>query len=322
MNWIITGGCGFIGTSLIKVLMQQNNHNIRILDNLSTGTREDLANACSFHEINENDIGEFNKIELIVGDILNEELAIKLTKGVDVIIHLAANTGVGPSVENPRADCLANVMGTFNYLEAARINQVPRFIFASSGAPAGEVEPPIHEELPPHPVSPYGASKLAGEGYCSAYNKTFGIQTVMLRFGNVYGPGSLHKSSVVAKFIRQALNKESLEIYGDGTQTRDFIYIDDLINALMLAVTTKNIGGEAFQIASNQETTVGEITDKMINILNQNGVTDIKVINGETRLGDVKRNYSDTSKAKIKLGWQPIMDQEEGLKRTIEYFVK
>ena len=322
MNWLITGGCGFIGTSLIKVLTQQNNHNIRIIDNLTTGTREDLANVCSFDEINETDIGEFNKIELIVGDILDEELAIKVTKGVDIIIHLAANTGVGPSVENPRADCLANVMGTFNYLEAARINQALRFVFASSGAPAGEVEPPIHEELPPHPVSPYGASKLAGEGYCSAYNKTFGIQTVILRFGNVYGPGSLHKSSVVAKFIRQALNKESLEIYGDGTQTRDFIYIDDLINALMLAVTTENIGGEAFQIASNQETTVGEITDKIVSILNQNGVADIIVVNDDTRLGDVKRNYSDTSKARTKLGWQPAMTQEEGLKRTIEYFVK
>ena len=322
MNWLITGGCGFIGTSLIKVLSKQNNHNIRIIDNLTTGTREDLANVCSFDEINETDIGEFNKIELIVGDILDEELAIKVTKGVDIIIHLAANTGVGPSVENPRADCLANVMGTFNYLEAARINQALRFVFASSGAPAGEVEPPIHEELPPHPVSPYGASKLAGEGYCSAYNKTFGIQTVILRFGNVYGPGSLHKSSVVAKFIRQALNKESLEIYGDGTQTRDFIYIDDLINALMLAVTTENIGGETFQIANNQETTVDEITDKIVSILNQNGVTDIMVVNGDTRLGDVKRNYSDTSKARTKLGWQPTMTQEEGLKRTIEYFVK
>jgi len=268
------------------------------------------------------DIGEFNGVELVVGDILDEELAVKVTKNADVIIHLAANTGVGPSVENPRADCMANVIGTFNYLEAARINNVSRFVFASSGAPAGEVEPPIHEELPPHPVSPYGASKLAGEGYCSAYYKTFNIQTVALRFGNVYGPGSLHKSSIVAKFIRQALNKETLEIYGDGAQTRDFIYIDDLINALRLAVTTDKIGGEAFQIASNQETTVGEITEKMVKILNQNDINDINVINGETRLGDVKRNYSDTSKAKNRLGWQPTMNQDEGLKKTVEYFLK
>jgi len=322
MNWVITGGCGFIGTSLITTLIKESNHNIRVLDNLTTGTKDDLSEVCTYSEVSTDNIDKFNGIELIVGDILDEGLAVKVTKNADVIIHLAANTGVGPSVENPRADCMANVIGTFNYLEAARINTVPRFVFASSGAPAGEVEPPIHEELPPHPVSPYGASKLAGEGYCSAYYKTFNIQTVMLRFGNVYGPGSLHKSSIVAKFIRQALNKETLEIYGDGAQTRDFIYIDDLIHALRLAVTTENIGGEAFQIASNQETTVGEITDKMVKILNQNGINHINVINGETRLGDVKRNYSDTSKAKNRLGWQPKMNQDEGLKKTVEYFVK
>jgi UDP-glucose 4-epimerase len=322
MNWVITGGCGFIGTSLIKILIKENNHNIRILDNLTTGSRDDLSGACKYSEVSLDDICDFNGIELIVGDILDEDLAVKITKSANVIIHLAANTGVGPSVENPRLDCMVNVIGTFNYLEAARINNVPRFIFASSGAPAGEVEPPIHEELPPHPVSPYGASKLAGEGYCSTYYKTFNIQTVMLRFGNVYGPGSLHKSSIVAKFIRQALNKETLEIYGDGTQTRDFIYIDDLINALRLAVITKNIGGETFQIASNKETTVGEITEKMVAILNNNGINNINIINGETRLGDVRRNYSDTSKAKNRLGWQPMMSQEEGLKRTVEYFLK
>ncbi|MDC0597149.1 NAD-dependent epimerase/dehydratase family protein [Candidatus Pseudothioglobus singularis] len=321
MNWLITGGCGFIGTSLIKTLTNENNHNIRVLDNLTTGTREDLLEVCKYSEVSGVSIGDFNGVELVVGDILDEGLAAKVTKKADIVIHLAANTGVGPSVENPRADCMANVIGTFNYLEAARINNVPRFVFASSGAPAGEVEPPIHEELPPHPVSPYGASKLAGEGYCSAYYKTFNIQTVMLRFGNVYGPGSLHKNSIVAKFVRQALNKETLEIYGDGSQTRDFIYIDDLINALRLAVTSDNIGGEVFQIASNQETTVGEITKKMVKILNQNGIDDINVINGETRLGDVKRNYSDISKAKNKLGWQPRMNQYEGLKKTVEYFV-
>jgi UDP-glucose 4-epimerase len=322
MNWLITGGCGFIGISLIKTLMNENNHNIRVLDNLTTGTREDLLEVCTYSEKSVESINKFNGIELVVGDILDEKLAVKVTKNADVIIHLAANTGVGPSVENPREDCMINIIGTFNYLEAAKINNVPKFIFASSGAPAGEVEPPIHEELPPHPVSPYGASKLAGEGYCSAYYKTFGIQTVVLRFGNVYGPGSLHKSSIIAKFIRQALNKEVLEIYGDGAQTRDFIYIDDLINALRLAVTTDKIGGEVFQIASSQETTVGEITKKMIEILNQNNINDIDVINGETRLGDVKRNYSDTSKAKNRLRWWPTVSQDEGLKNTVEYFVK
>ena len=131
-----------------------------------------------------------------------------------------------------------------------------RFVFASSGAPVGEVKLPIHEELAPHPVSPYGASKLAGEGYCSAYYRTYGLETVALRFGNVYGPGSTHKGSVVAKFIRQALAGETLEIYGDGTQTRDFIYVDDLIKAIWQASRVPNIGGEESQIATNRETTL------------------------------------------------------------------
>jgi len=322
MNWVITGGCGFIGLSLISKLIKDKSNFIRIVDNLTTGTKKDLSAIFDFSETTINNISGFKNVELIVGDILDESLAVKVTKNADVIIHLAANTGVGPSVENPRADLMANVVGTFNYLEAARINSVRKFVFASSGAPAGEVEPPIHEELAPHPVSPYGASKLAGEGYCSSYHKSFNLETVTLRFGNVYGPGSLHKSSIVAKFIRQAINKETIEIYGDGTQTRDFIYIDDLINALSLAVNTENIGGETFQIASNQETTVGEITNTLVRVLQDNGILDINVTNGEVRLGDVKRNYSDTSKAKSRLGWQPVMGQKEGLERTVRSFLE
>jgi UDP-glucose 4-epimerase len=322
MNWLITGGCGFLGTALIKRLLQQGGHVVRVLDNLSTGTREDLAMVTKYRELMPDALtNQPLGVELIVGDIMDDQLALKVSQGCDCIVHFAANTGVGPSVENPRADMLANVVGTFNYLEAARLKKIPRFIFASSGAPAGEVEPPIHEELPPHPVSPYGASKLAGEGYCSAYKRTFGIDTVMLRFGNVYGPGSVHKSSVVAKFIRRALVGETLEIYGDGTQTRDFIYIDDLIEAVMLAATIQNIGGEAFQIATNRETTVGEMAENLVSTMKAAGVADIKLVNAETRLGDVKRNFSDTSKAKRMLGWQPKINLDDGLQKTVAYFL-
>jgi UDP-glucose 4-epimerase len=322
MKWLITGGCGFIGTSLIRNLQTEGGHQVRVLDNLSTATRDDLALVCDFREVSSESIqGAPEGVELVVGDILNEQLAHVVAWGVDVIVHLAANTGVGPSVEDPRADCYANVLGTFNYLEAARQNGVQRFVFASSGAPAGEVEPPIHEELPPHPVSPYGASKLAGEGYCSAYARSFGIDTVALRFGNVYGPGSVHKNSVVAKFIRRALEKKPLEIFGDGTQTRDFIYIDDLIGALILAATQDNVGGETFQIASSRETTVGEMTEQLVGTLAANGVTGIEVVNAEIRVGDVKRNFSDTSKAKARLGWQPQTDLKNGLEKTVKYFV-
>ncbi len=322
MNWLITGGCGFIGTALIRSLKAEGGHNIRIIDNLSVGTKEDLNVVTEFIvTLPESIKSQFSGVELVVGNIQDDELAFIVTKGIDVIVHLAANTGVGPSVEDPRSDCYANVIGTFNYLEAARQSNVSRFIFASSGAPAGEVEPPIHEELPPHPVSPYGASKLAGEGYCSAYKRSFGIDTIALRFGNVYGPGSLHKSSVVAKFLRLAMEGKTLEIYGDGNQTRDFIYIDDLIEAVRFAAVRNNIGGEAFQIATNRETTVGEMAQKLVTLLEGAGFGGVKLINGETRLGDVLRNYSDTTKARERLGWKPKITLDEGLKRTLAYFV-
>lgn len=323
MKWLITGGCGFLGIALIQRLLKQGEHSIRVLDNLCMGTRSDLARVTDFVELSDCEIlGKPRGVQLIVGDILDEQLALKVSKGYDIIVHFAANTGVGPSIENPRADMLANVMGTFNYLEAARLNKVSRFIFASSGASVGEVEPPIHEELPPHPVSPYGASKLAGEGYCSAYKRTFGLDTVILRFGNVYGPGSLHKSSVVAKFIHRALEGSPLEIYGDGSQTRDFIYIDDLIDAVLLTATVSNIGGETFQIATSRETTVGEMTSQLVRVLEDAGVADIKLINAETRVGDVKRNFSDTIKACTRLGWQAKVTIDAGLKKTVAYFLE
>ncbi|MDA8723846.1 NAD-dependent epimerase/dehydratase family protein [Alphaproteobacteria bacterium] len=324
MNWVITGGCGFLGTALIARLIKDTQDNIRILDNLSVGTREDLSLVSKFSEQSGNNLSwcHDERVTLVVGDILDYDLALLVTSGADIIVHFAANTGVGPSVDNPRLDMTLNVVGTFNYLEAARLNNAPRFIYASSGAPAGEVEPPIHEELPPHPVSPYGASKLAGEGYCSAYNKTFGIDTVMLRFGNVYGPGSLHKSSVVAKFIRQAMDGETLEIYGDGSQTRDFIYIDDLINAVLLASKVSNIGGEAFQIATNKETTVGKMAELLVSEMSKIGLKNIKLKNTEKRLGDVMRNYSDTSKARGLLGWNAKTNLRDGIKKTVDYFIK
>lgn len=323
-NWLITGGCGFIGTSLIQVLLSKYpNVNIRVLDNLLVGSKEDLKEVTDFKEINGIDIHTSpNGVELLRGDIKDSNACSEASKGIDCIVHLAANTGVGPSVENPKSDMEANVMGTFNMLEAARTHKVSKFIFASSGAPVGECIPPIHEELPPHPVSPYGASKLAGEGYCSAYYKSFGVETVALRFSNVYGPGSTHKSSVVAKFIKQALTGETLVIYGDGTQTRDFIYLDDLINALVLSATRKGIGGETFQIATSRETTLDEITDLMLKTFENNGIARPKIKKTEPRLGDVKRNFSDTNKAKKVLGWECKWSLDRGIQKTVEWFLK
>ena len=322
MKWLITGGCGFLGTSLIKYLKKDESNSIRIIDNLSVGKKADLSKVCEFREIElANLTDNFNDIEFIEGDIRDTKLALDIVRGCDVIVHFAANTGVRPSVEVPRQDMEINVVGTFNYLEAARLNKIPKFIFASSGAPAGEVDPPIHEELPPHPVSPYGASKLAGEGYCSSYYRTFGIETIALRFGNVYGPGSLNKNSVVAKFIKQAVEGDVLEIFGDGNQTRDFIYISDLIEAIILAAHSSGFGGETFQIATNKETSIDELAQILINKLSNFGYSNTKLINGEKKIGDVHRNFSDTSKARELLGWTSSTPLNDGLEKTIKYFL-
>lgn len=310
-----------------------------MLDNLSVGTREDLSCVCMFSEKqkvkSEKSERASSQIEdsllltpdsslvhLVVGDITDYATCLNCCQGIDIIVHLAANTGVEPSVEDPRKDMESNVMGTFNMLEGARHNGVKRFVFASSGAPVGECQPPIHEELAPHPVSPYGASKLAGEGYCSSYYRTFGIETISLRFGNVYGPGSGHKNSVIAKFIKQAIEGKTLEIYGDGNQTRDFIYIDDLIQAIRLSAAVEGIGGNVFQIATNHETAVREMTNMLLPVLSDFGYKNVTVEHSEPRQGDVNRNFSDTTKALEILGWRNEIYLRTGIKNTVEWFLE
>lgn len=325
MRWLITGGCGFIGTSLIRALIADGGHRIRVIDNLVEGTLESLDAVAEVTEFTSSDLqpmtnDDTEAVEFVDGDVVDGPLAFKAAAGADVIVHLAANTGVAPSIEDPGLDCTVNVFGTLNMLEAARRNKVGRFVFASSGAPVGECEPPIHEEMPPHPVSPYGASKLAGEGYCSAYFRSFDVATVALRFGNVYGPGSGHKSSVVTKFIRRAMQGQALEIYGDGRQTRDFIFIEDLVRAIRLAADVPGVGGEIFQIATNTETTLTELVEKLVTALAEFGITPLEIRHADPRVGDVLRNFSDTSKAREMLGWQSEVALTEGLAQTVAWF--
>lgn len=323
MKWLITGGCGFIGSRLVAALLAEGGHDVRVLDDLSVGAPAALPAGVRVTELEPSGIdGAPAGLELVVADITDMPAVRLAAAGCDAIVHLAANTGVAPSVEDPVSDCRVNVLGTLAVLEAARAQGVGRFVFASSGAPVGEVEPPIHEELPAHPVSPYGASKLAGEGYCSAYARCFGIDTVALRFGNVYGSGSGHKSSVVAKFIGRSLGGETLEIYGDGTQTRDFIYLDDLIGAVRLAATVEGIGGEVFQIATNRETNLRELVDALRGAFETRSLEMGEVVFSAPRRGDVTRNFSDISKAAERLGWRARTTLPEGLLATLDDFLE
>ncbi|MFZ2089991.1 MAG: NAD-dependent epimerase/dehydratase family protein, partial [Desulfobaccales bacterium] len=203
--WLIAGGAGFIGSNLIRALLWSG-ITIRVLDDLSSGRAQDVANL---------------PVKLVVGDIRDRQVVDEVMAGVQIVVCLAARTGVVPSVMDPSGDMSVNVGGTLNLLEAAVRHRVDRFIFASTGgAIVGEADPPVHEDMPPSPLSPYGAGKLAGEGYCSAFWGSYGLKTVPLRFSNIYGPFSYHKGSVIAQFFRQIMAQEELTIFGDGEQTR------------------------------------------------------------------------------------------------------
>ena len=301
MNVLVTGGAGFVGANLARHLLAHG-YNLRILDNFSTGRREHLAGLA---------------VEIIEGDILDPNAVAQAVQGVEAVVHLAAHTGVIPSIEHPEVDMRVNVVGTLNVLQACRDAGVRRFVFASSNAPMGQQAPPYHEGLVPRPLSPYGASKRAGEGYCSAFHGSYGLDTVVLRFTNVYGPYSSHKTSVVAQFIRRLKNGQPRIIYGDGQQTRDFFYTDDLSQAVRLALEADGIGGGLFQLGSGIETSVEALSTMLLEL---SGRTDLGVEYAPPRPGEVLRNYSDLSHARAVLGYGPRVSLAEGLERTWRWF--
>ena len=320
VSWLITGGCGFIGQNLIAQIQKAYpKSSIRVFDNLSIGSIGDLPHSSSDPLVVENVISSPRGVELYLGDIRDLESCQVAAIGCNRVVHLAGHTGVGPSVSKPMHDFEQNALGTHNMLEAARKNDVEKFVFASSGAAVGNVSiPPIHEELACHPMSPYGASKLAGEGYCQAYWHSYGLNTSILRFGNVYGPGSQRKESVIAKFTKRALAGEVCEIYGDGTQTRDFIYVADLCDAI-IASSEYRVGGEVFQIASGKEVSLNELVTALSEAFESVTGRTMEFKQAAERLGDVYRNYSDTEKANQRLKWTPKTSLLTGLAQTIEY---
>ncbi len=276
---------------------------VRILDNLSLGKREDVAPLGS---------------DLRVGDIRDMAALKDACQGMDVVVHLAAHTRVVESISHPELNFEINAIGTMNVLRACRDAGVKKVIFASTGgAILGEQVPPVHEGMVPRPVSPYGASKLVGEAYCSAFCGSFGLNTVALRFSNVYGPFSYHKGSVVAQFFRNLMQEEPLVIYGDGQQTRDFIYVDDLVDAVLLADKSET-PGEVFQIASGRETSLKDLLAAMKRVLPS---VKFDVRYQPARAGEILRNYASIEKARRLLGYNPSKKLDDGLGDTWSWFV-
>jgi UDP-glucose 4-epimerase len=301
-SYLVTGGCGFIGVNLIGQLKAQG-ASVRVLDNLSLGKSEDVA--------------AFG-VELQVGDIRDVQAVARACEGVDTVVHLAGHTRVLESLSHPALNFEINAAGTFNVLESARCAGVQKVIFASTGgAILGEQEQPVHEGMVPHPISPYGASKLAGEAYCSAFFGSYGLNTVALRFSNVYGPYSYHKGSVVAAFFRNLRQNEPIVIYGDGEQTRDFVYVGDLVQAILLADST-NTPGEVFQIASGLETSLRTLVETMQSALSE---LTFDVRYEPARTGEVLRNYASIEKARRLLQFDPKTKLSDGLRTTWDWFV-
>ena len=320
-KYLITGGCGFIGRNLISKLIEVGTQpqDVVVIDNFSVGTPSNLQGIAPT-TLDSSDIE--NSMLIIEADIRDAAAMTRHIKNVDYVIHLAACTGVLPAMKDPVFDCITNINGTLNVLEACRYSGVKRFVFASSGAPLGVVEPPIHENLPGKPMSPYGASKLAGEGYCSAYYHGYGLETVALRFGGAYGPYSSHKSSVVAAFISHALKGLPLPLEGGGSATRDFIYTEDIAEAIIRACKVDGIGGELFQISSGSELSIAELTEKLLDIFIETGIRNVTVLDIVARDVDIARSYSDTSKSSNVLGWTTRFSLDDGLNKTLKWFME
>jgi len=305
---LITGGCGFVGSNLLHYLAQTGQYRLRVLDDLSTGKRTYLKDIAETEGV---------AVDLIEGDIRDGDGVDLALKGVDAVVHLAAIAGVPRSVEEPVMTYEVNVRGTLNLLEACKKEEVDKFVFASSNAVVGEKDPPVDEDVVPDPISPYGATKLAGEGLCKSYSDSYGIRANALRFANVYGPFSDHKGSVVANFLRAALKGEELIIYGDGEQTRDFIHARDIAKAIEL-VLHSDCRGEVFQVGTGEEISVNFLANKITRLARRSGLPPTNVVHKPPREGDIKRNFTDPSKAKEKLGFEAEFSLEEGLERLWE----
>jgi len=304
-RFLVTGGAGFIGSHLVDRLISKG-FDVFVLDDFSSGSRKNLRSH----------IGKSN-FRLIKGDIRNKTITRRALENVDAVFHLAAIVNVDFSVKNPLHVNEVNVKGTLNLLEGCLKSKVKQFICVSSCAVYGEPEYlPIDELHPTKPLSPYGVSKLAAEHYCQVFYKIHGLKTVILRYFNVYGPRQSKGpySGVIVKFIEQLKQKKSPVIFGDGTQTRDFVYVDDVVDAALNILNCKKCAGDIINVGSGKETSIKELYNILLRMF---GMRNVKPEYGSPRAGDIKRSYADLSKAEKLLGYKPKFSLEDGLKKLL-----
>jgi len=308
MKFLVTGGAGFIGSHIVDALVR-NGDTVCVIDDFSSGDRKNLECA-------------IDKIELTEGDIRDKDLVPKVMQGIDYVIHQAALRSVPKSLGNPELYNDVNINGTLNILTAAKEAKVKRVVFASSSSIYGATDKlPEKEDFYPLLISPYALTKLAGEYYCRISSEIYGLQTVSLRYFNVFGPRQSLENEyavVIPKFITCILNDENPPVHGDGLQTRDFTYVENVVQANIKAASAPGIKSEIFNIACGKAYSVLDIVNYTNKILKK----DIKPEFKPERPGDVKYTLADIKKAKRLLGFRPEVGFEEGLRRTIDYFSK
>ena len=305
--YLVTGGAGFIGSNVAEGLIRRGDR-VRVFDNLSTGRRENLSG--------------LDGVELVEGDLRDADSVRRAVSGVDGVFHQAALRSVPRSVDDPMSTNDVNVGGTLNLLMACREAKVRRLVYASSSSAYGD-DPalPKVETLPANPISPYAVSKLAAEHYCRTFARLYGLETVSLRYFNVFGPRQNPESkysAVIPRFLQLALQHEPLEIHGDGKQSRDFTYIDNVVQGNLKAMDTPGVSGEVFNVACGTRHSLLAIADAIGAFLGR----ELPRTHTPPRAGDVRHTLADISKAERLLGYRPETDFATGIRQTCEYLVK
>jgi UDP-glucose 4-epimerase len=303
---LVTGGAGFIGSHLVDKLLEEGLE-VGVIDNFRTGDRRNISSHMPKIRLHEVDISDYSRVREVVKDY-------------EAIVHQAALVSVTRSVEDPQTVNQVNVSGTLNLLKAAVDSKIRRFLYASSSSVYGETETiPKVETLEPRPISPYAVSKMAAERYCRVFASVYGLNTVSLRYFNVYGPRQKYGpySGVIPTFIEMAARNEPPIIRGDGEQTRDFTYVEDVVRMNMLCLARKDLKGEVFNVAGGQTTSINRLAETILRVM---GKSDLGVVHAAPRPGDVRHSYADIGKASTVLGYKPTFTLHEGLKRVIDWF--